>query len=475
MLGSGCFVLVFLIVVLASPTLVSARTRPNATGKCILNNPTLLRNKVMFYSPSIIGEDTHISKIDLYTDYFASLHEAQLKLIRGMGVTHVVVGETWSTDGAASHKNFIQTVKNNNLSLIVSFTLPSGKPDRLEDTDYQALRDNRKKAFVSLMKEFDNSTNPLAVEVAKFIYFPQPIPDKMGKKDIEEFYDMVNILIRIKDEKQPKLRVMVGIAFSPTDGKAPVFDYSMVALNITKDSDATDMWVSNFYTGDKAYYKLVINNYWIKFWPKAPPPRNVIPPFMPMIATDNFDPITLKENMVKQRQRFCEIYNFWSDGAITTQMRLWGMGIWEFSDEWWRSDLATSGVGFDPEGCPNGNPYAHTACGLTNWGSGNMIALEYTGLYKIEDRPFQYCVVPKDIVEDVAFVWGNISNEENVLFDANAEACVFVLFVIHHYAFFPIFAVAILCLVLILLLEPPKPPPIVINDLDSALELHNRV
>lgn len=90
MLGSGCFVLVFLIVVLASPSmflfvmrlivltelaLVSARTRPNATGKCILNNPTLLRNKVMFYSPSIIGEDTHISKIDLYTDYFASLHE----------------------------------------------------------------------------------------------------------------------------------------------------------------------------------------------------------------------------------------------------------------------------------------------------------------------------------------------------------------------------------------------------------------
>lgn len=42
---------------------------------------------------------------------------------------------------------------------------------------------------------------------------------------------MVNILIRIKDEKQPKLRVMVGIAFSPTDGKAPVFDYSMGRVN----------------------------------------------------------------------------------------------------------------------------------------------------------------------------------------------------------------------------------------------------
>jgi hypothetical protein len=50
----------------------------------------------------------------------------------------------------------------------------------------------------------------------------------------------------------------------------------------------------------------------------------------------------------------------------------------------WRSDLATSGVGFDQEGCPNGNPYAHTACGLTNFGSGNMLALEYTGLFKIE-------------------------------------------------------------------------------------------
>jgi hypothetical protein len=35
------------------------------------------------------------------------------------------------------------------------------------------------------MKEFDNMTNPLAVAVTEYIYFPQPVTDKMGKKDIE--------------------------------------------------------------------------------------------------------------------------------------------------------------------------------------------------------------------------------------------------------------------------------------------------
>lgn len=43
-----------------------------------------------------------------------------------------------------------------------------------------------------------------------------------------EFYDMVSTLIQIKDEKpDAKLKVMVGIAFSPTDAKAPVYDYWM--------------------------------------------------------------------------------------------------------------------------------------------------------------------------------------------------------------------------------------------------------
>jgi hypothetical protein len=42
---------------------------------------------------------------------------------------------------------------------------------------------------------------------------------------------MVSTLIQIKDEKpDAKLKVMVGIAFSPTDGKAPVYDYWMGML-----------------------------------------------------------------------------------------------------------------------------------------------------------------------------------------------------------------------------------------------------
>lgn len=64
-------------------------------------------------------------------------------MIKALGATHVIVGETWSTEGGQTgHKNFVKLVKEYNLSLIVSFTLPSGKPDRLEDSDYQLLKDN---------------------------------------------------------------------------------------------------------------------------------------------------------------------------------------------------------------------------------------------------------------------------------------------------------------------------------------------
>jgi hypothetical protein len=60
------------VVVVHSVVLVSSREPPEGTT---CRAPTLLKNKVMFYSPSIIGEDTHISKIDLYTEYFSNLHE----------------------------------------------------------------------------------------------------------------------------------------------------------------------------------------------------------------------------------------------------------------------------------------------------------------------------------------------------------------------------------------------------------------
>jgi hypothetical protein len=73
-----------------------------------------------------------------------------------------------------------------------------------------------------------------------------------------------------------------------------------------------------------------------------------------------------------------------------------GIVVMEFTDEWWRSVLAS--IGRDIEGCPNANPYSHTSCGILLGKNGSSLSLAYTGLHKLIDYPLQYCIREKEAV-----------------------------------------------------------------------------
>eukprot|EP01126_Amoeba_proteus_P063701 TRINITY_DN8804_c0_g1_i3.p1 TRINITY_DN8804_c0_g1~~TRINITY_DN8804_c0_g1_i3.p1 ORF type:complete len:176 (-),score=28.96 TRINITY_DN8804_c0_g1_i3:101-628(-) len=64
----------------------------------------------------------------------------------------------------------------------------------------------------------------------------------------------------------------------------------------------------------------------------------------------------------------------------------------------WRSKLSESG--YDVEGCPNANPYAHTSCGILI-NNGDSMSLEYAGLFELLDEPFRFCVKAKNQVLQV--------------------------------------------------------------------------
>lgn len=55
---------------------------PKPPGSLCSDPVDMVKFKAIFYSPSIIGEDTHVSKIDLYTEYFANQHKVLFKMRR---------------------------------------------------------------------------------------------------------------------------------------------------------------------------------------------------------------------------------------------------------------------------------------------------------------------------------------------------------------------------------------------------------
>jgi len=87
-------------------------------------------------------------------------------------------------------------------------------------------------------------------------------------------------------------------------------------------------------------------------------------------------------------------------------------------------------------------------------------------MYRIEDRPFQYCVVPKEVALVVRDLWGG---NNNITINAT---CSMIHFVLHKYALAPIGFLALVGLTLVLILEPPKPPT---QPKDGDLELPDKV
>lgn len=144
-----------------------------------------------------------------------------------------------------------------------------------------------------------------------------------------------------------------------------------------------------------------------------------------------------------------------------------GMIMYEFSDEWWRSDLSTGG--YDVEGCPNSNPYAHTACGITT--IFGFFPLEYSGLFSLRDVPLGYCIIPKKLTNALLNLWapGNSNYTEGM------PICAGLTPVVPEILYPIVVGLSLLAIAALLVLPTPKPPKIIDKQLQYFADVDDEV
>jgi hypothetical protein len=171
-----------------------------------------------------------------------------------------------------------------------------------------------------------------------------------------------------------------------------------------------------------------------------------IPPLMAIIKTTSLNGSFSDEKF--QLDTFNDIFDYLELNAY--KPHIYGKAFFEFSDEWWRSDLSTGG--YDVEGCPNSNPYAHTACAITT--VFGPYPLEYSGLFGLRDVPLMFCIVPKKIANRIFEVWNPSGNLDTDPQCASIPEVVPLLL-------YPIIVCVSLIVITLLLVLPSPTPPIV--------------
>jgi len=171
-----------------------------------------------------------------------------------------------------------------------------------------------------------------------------------------------------------------------------------------------------------------------------------IPPLMAIIKTTSLNGSHSDEKF--QLATFNDIFDYLELNAY--KPHIYGKVFFEFSDEWWRSDLSTGG--YDVEGCPNSNPYAHTACAITT--VFGPYPLEYSGLFGLRDVPLMFCIVPKKIANRIFEVW-NPSKNLGI-----EPLCASIPDVVPILVYPIIVCVSIIVITLLLVLPTPTPPKV---------------
>jgi len=314
---------------------------------------------VIYYSPSVIGQDPHEKQIDIYTDFFHSLHERDLKIIKEMGATHIIVSENWSDDGSDEHLTFIDSLAKNNLKLIVTFAIPMQNDP--------ILKDSAKSGFRRLLGEF---MDDIYSDRLWGFNIPAPDLDEMSEQDVGAYFTLVNELMGLNSEityKNFVRNISVGFPINTRDGTVPLYCQPPIIT--------PDVWTMDIYGGinDVGSTLDFMNSYISAFTNQNP----IIPPLMAIIKTTSLNGSLSDE--IYQLDAFNNIFEYLE--LNTYKPHIYGKVFFEFSDEWWRSDLSTGG--YDVEGCPNSNPYAHTACAITT--VFGPYPLEYSGLFGLRD------------------------------------------------------------------------------------------
>jgi hypothetical protein len=390
--------------------------------------------QAIYYSPSIIGQDPHEREIDIYTDFFNNLHVRDLALIKEIGATHVVVSENWADDGTNEHLMFMKTLEKYRLFLIVTFAIPMQNDP--------SLRDSSKSAFKRLVTEF---YDPFYASLLWGFSIPVPDLDKMSEQDVEAYYALINELQELNQDGayNPKNRpnITAGFPLNSRDGTVPAY--------FKPPTITPDFWSLDIYGGTvDTLTDDFLNTYFTAFGSGVTPL-----PYIVTLKTTSLNQSISDESY--QVSGFNHIYAY-VNSANTQYGVMYGYVFYEFSDEWWRSDLSTGG--YDVEGCPNSNPYAHTACGITTYFG--PFALEYSGLFYLRDIPLGYCIVPKLATLTLMEIWNPAGS-----MTVGKPICVGITQIVPYLVYPILVGCCILVFALLLVLPAPTPPKIIDRQL----------
>jgi hypothetical protein len=328
----------------------------------------------------------------------------------------------------------MKTLAKYRLFLIVTFAIPMQNDP--------ALRDSAKSAFKRLVTEF---YDPFYASLLWGFSIPSPDLDKMSEQDVEAYYSLINELQQLNQDgafdpaKRPN--ITAGFPLNTRDGTVPAYCKPPTII--------PDVWSLDIYGGQSDDQPDdFINSYWQAWSGTTIQPR----PYMVVLKSTSLNESMSDETF--QVNVFNELYTYVNNNPFNNM--LYGYVFYEFSDEWWRSDLSTGG--YDVEGCPNSNPYAHTACGITT--IFGPFALEYSGLFYLRDIPLGYCIVPKAVTTTLLTLWnpaGNIA--------VGKPICVGITEVVPYLVYPILVGCCIVVFALLLVLPAPTPPKIIDRQL----------
>jgi len=304
-----------------------------------------------------------------------------------------------------------------------------------------------------LMDEFEKSEHNSVLEGYSI---PAP-PEKIGDKAMAQYYGVVNDLKNELEYKEDPHSLFVGYPISSQSGKAPVYEgFKNVKASI---------WTMNVYGGlDSKTFATVLSTFKTSTQPDKM--RNA-QPLLLIFQVDSYNQSAKGVQEEKQVKSFDTMLSM-IPGA--KNVIYWGMAMWEFSDEWWRGDLATNGN--NVEGCPNGNAYAHTSCGIPT--PTDILSLEYTGMFEIIDYPFLFCTKSKLLVLSVQSFWFDYPRNTSAIdwVMPGTLSCEPINLVIPWYIVLPLIGLSFVCLIVILLIPPPAPPK---RDYQELLQMSTRL
>jgi hypothetical protein len=261
----------------------------------------------------------------------------------------------------------------------------------------------------------------------------------MSEQDVAAYFTLVNELMQLSSNNHYGVfppNMSVGFPINPRDGSVPTYCQPPIIT--------PDVWSMDIYGGIDGLGSAqdFMNSYLSAFTNQNP----IIPPLLAIIKTTSLNQTLSDEKY--QLQTFNDIFDYLELNPYLPH--IYGKVFFEFSDEWWRSDLSTGG--YDVEGCPNSNPYAHTACGITT--VFGPYPLEYSGLFGLRDIPLSFCIIPKEIAYKLRDKW----NPGGQL--PPSPICAGLPQVVPDVVYPVLVCISVIVITLLLVLPTPTPPKI---------------